>query len=85
MGNSALTGRRLANPPQTAISDHGRTCRTCPKEDDFEIIGREGVESKLRIKESLFIRRDKPGLKIQGTSVPLHLFKYNYCNDVSNW
>ena len=75
MGKSALTGRRLANPPQTAISDHGRTCRTCPKEEDFEIIGRETVESKLRIKESLFIRRDKPGLNIQGTSVPLKLFK----------
>ena len=75
MGRSALTGKSLGKPPQTAISDHARTCGTHPDEDDFVIIGRETSELKLRIKESLFIRRDKPGLNLQGTSVPLQLFK----------
>jgi hypothetical protein len=75
MGRSALTGKSLGKPPQTAISDHARTCGTYPDEDDFVIIGREASELKLRIKESLFIRRDKPGLNLQGTSVPLQLFK----------
>ena len=75
MGKSALTGRLLANPPQTAISQHRRRCQSSIEEGDFEIIGRDSTESKLRIKESLFIRRDKPGLNIQGTSVQLQLFK----------
>ena len=81
MGKSALTGRLLANPPQTAISQHRRRCQSSIEEGDFEIIGRDSTESKLRIKESLFIRRDKPGLNIQGTSVQLQLFKWNFNDD----
>ena len=75
MGRSALTEKKLANPPPTAISEHGRLCQTTPETSDFTIIGRESVESKLKIKESLFIRRDKPGLNIQGKSLQLQLFK----------
>ena len=59
MGRSALTGKPLACPPPTAISEHTKTCVSTPMMDDFEIIGREGSDQLLRVKESLFIHRDR--------------------------
>ena len=75
MGKSALTGKPLACPPPTAISEHTKTCGATPTTDDFVIIGREGCEQLLRVKESLFIHRDRPVLNIQGQSIKLNLFK----------
>ena len=75
LGRSALTGKALSSPPVTAISQHVKTCRTEPKEDDFTILGSERNEELLKIKESLFIHRDKPSINIQGQSVKLILFK----------
>ena len=49
-------------------------CHTRVNTDDFKIIGRDNYDWHLEIKESLFIKRDKPSLNIQGTSFPLALF-----------
>ena len=76
MGRSALTGMPLTRPPPTAISEHVKSCGTAPEMSNFEIIGRESSsEVVLRIKESLFIHRDRPSLNIQGQSIKLNLFK----------
>ena len=76
MGISALTGKRMATPVHTAISEHNITCRAKIQWKDFTIIGRDNMsEINLRIKESLFCRRDRPQLNIQGSSIPLELFR----------
>jgi hypothetical protein len=75
MGISALTGKIMATPMRTAVSDHNIICRAKMQWKDFTIIGRENEsELNLRIKESLFCRRDRPRLNIQGSSIPLELF-----------
>ena len=76
MGVSPLTGKAMANPRPSAITDHLKNCRYTIKLDDFKIIGRDLTsESNLEVKESLFIHRHKPNINIQGSSVPLLLFK----------
>ena len=50
------------------------TCNTVVSNDNFEIIGRDSVDYYLKIKESLFIKKEKPTLNIQGKSFPLALF-----------
>ena len=64
MGKSALTGRLLANPLYTAISEYRQRSQSPFEESDFEIIGRDSTESKLRTKENRFISSDKSGLNI---------------------
>ena len=76
MGISALTGKALKGQNQTSVKDHLNVCKCNITFEDFEILGRDTTnEFNLRIKESLFISRDKPTLNIQGGSIPLDLFK----------
>ncbi len=65
----------------SAIFMHSRTCCNgdvlCPVSlDDFTVIGRAESDFLLRIKESLFINKFKPGINRQGAvhSLPLSLF-----------
>jgi hypothetical protein len=75
MGKSALTGKSLSTPIPSTINEHSRQCKTKVTYDNFTIIGRDNSEISLRIKESLFIHRDRPNLNIQGQSIKLNLFK----------
>ena len=76
LGISALTGQPLKGQNPTTVSDHTKKCKCKISLNDFEILGRDSTtEYNRRIKESLFIHRDRPTLNIQGSSVPLHLFK----------
>ena len=74
MGISALTGKPVRGQIRTAVKDHLIQCRAKAVYEDFEILGKDMIEKKRRIKESLFIHRDKPNINIQGSSIPLLLF-----------
>jgi len=74
MGISGLTGKEMKSKKDSAIRDHLLTCDGVITHDSFVIIGREADLIARRVKESLFIR-DKPSLNVQGTSIPLKLFK----------
>ena len=67
----------MAGQNRTAIKDHLNSCEgNSSSLDDFEILGRDtSSEFNLRIKESLFINRGNPNLNIQGSYIPLDLFK----------
>ena len=75
MGISALTKKPLKGKNSTTVNDHAKQCKSEISLDDFCILGRENSnKTNLRIKESLFIHRDKPEINIQGNSIPLALF-----------
>ena len=75
MGISGLTGKEMKSKKDSAIRDHLLTCDGVITHDSFVIIGREADLIARRVKESLFIHRDEPSLNVQGTSIPLKLFK----------
>ena len=75
MGISGLTGKEMKSKKDSAIRDQLLTCDGVITHDSFVIIGREADLIARRVKESLFIHRDEPSLNIQGTSIPLKLFK----------
>ena len=76
MGVSALTGKELSCKKPSHIRDHLKHCRTTITKDCFEVIGYDSTtRTNLRIKESLFIHRDKPSINVQGASIPLKLFR----------
>ena len=60
---------------ESPTQDHLKHCHAIITHDCFEIIGREQSKIARRVKESLFIHRDKPTLNIQGTSIPLTLIQ----------
>lgn len=73
-GVSPLTGKKVKGQLSTTVRDHMLECDTIVCSNDFKVIGRDNIDSHLRIKESLFIKKEKPNLNIQGKSVPLALF-----------
>ena len=73
-GVSPLTGKKLKGQKSTTVRDHMLECDTIVCSDDFKVIGRDNIDYHLRIKESLFIKKEIPNLNIQGKSVPLALF-----------
>ena len=75
MGISGLTGKEMKSKKDSAIRDHLLTCDGVITHDSLVIIGREADLIAQRVKESLFIHRDEPSLNVQGTSIPLKLFK----------
>ena len=76
MGISALTGKVLKGQNITSVRDHIKKCKCNVSLTDFTVLCRDNIsEHNLRIKESLFVQREKPNLNIQGTSIPLVLFK----------
>ena len=75
MGISTLTGKPLKGQNSTTVNDHAKQCKSETSLDDFCLLGRDNSsKTNLRIKESLFIHRDKPEINIQGNSIPLALF-----------
>ena len=76
MGISALTGNSSKTKVDSHIRNHLLQCQSTITKDCFKIIGSDNTsEINLKIKESLFIHRDKPSINVQKTSFPLWLFK----------
>ena len=73
-GRSPLTGKVIHGQCSTPVREHMLSCDTTVAFSDFSILSRDDNSKALRIKESLFIRRDCPTLNIQGQSYPLKLF-----------
>ena len=63
MGISNLTGKRLKNVKQSAISDHLLQCNCAIRFDYFSILATDCNKFKLLLRESLFIIREEPSLK----------------------
>ena len=74
MGISNLTGKRLKNVKQSAISDHLLQCNCAINFDDFSILATDCNKFKLLLRESLLIKCDKPILNRTIKSFPLELF-----------
>ena len=74
MGISNLTGKRIKNAKELAISDHLLQCDSAITFDDFDILASDSNKFKLLIKESLLIKRDKPVLNRTTKSFLLDLF-----------
>ena len=74
MGISNLTGKRLKNVKQSAISDHLLQCNCALNFDDFSILATDCNKFKLLLRESLLIKRDKPILNRTVKLFPLELF-----------
>ena len=73
VGISWRTGSKIVGV-QTEIKDHTKTCAYTPTLDDFKIISKDNDSLKLRIKESLYIKKDRTNLNKNVYSTPLYLF-----------
>ena len=87
MGISNLTGTRLKNVKQSAISDHLLECSCTINFGHFDILAAESNKFKLLLREILLIKRDKPILNMTKNSFPLAcliemaaLFLLFYCH-----
>ena len=74
MGISNLTGKRVKNVKESAVSDHLLQCDCAIDFDNFDILANDTNSFRLLIKESLLIKRDKPVLNRTVKSFPLKLF-----------
>ena len=70
---SSLTGKRLKNLKQSAISGHLLDCNCAINFDDFRILATDYNKFKLLLRESLLMKRDKPILNRTIKSFPLEL------------
>ena len=73
-GISPPTGKRLKGTWSTSVRDHMLDCNHIVAWDDFKVLGRESNHWLLEIKESLFIKRDRPSLNKNIYSQELFLF-----------
>lgn len=73
LGLSWRTGGKIVGV-ETEIKQHLRECKSTCSIDNFKVIGQDNKTMNLRIKESLFIKRDKPNLNKNVFSTPLYLF-----------
>ena len=69
-----LTGKRLRNVKQSAISDHLLYCSCALNLDDFSILATNCNKFKMLLRESLLIKREKSILNRTIKSFPLELF-----------
>ena len=74
LGMTPLTGKRVKNPKKSTIFDHILLSGHDASFEDFTILLKENNRFKLRLKESLLIRRDKPELNRGIYSYLLELF-----------
>ena len=77
LGISALTGKPVCSPAQSAVFDHVLSCSELddrPSTDSFSVIASAAGDFQLKIKESLLIARDRPCLNDKISSLPLYLF-----------
>ena len=75
-GVSPRTGKHLKGTLSTSMKDHMLDCNHIVVWDDFEVLGRESNHWLLEIKESLFIKRDRPSLNKNIYSQELFLFSF---------
>ena len=73
-GVSPGTGKHLKGTLSTAVRDHMLDCNHIVTWDDFKVLGTESNHWLLEIKESLFIKRDRPWLNKNIYSQELFLF-----------
>ena len=71
MGISNLTGKRLKNVKQSAISDHLLQCNYVISFDDFSILAMDCNKFRFLLRVSLLIKHDKPILSSTIKSFPL--------------
>ena len=74
MGISNLTGKRLKNIKDSAVSDHLLQCNCAIDFDPFDILATDVSKFNLLVKESLLIKHDNPVLNRTTKSFPLELF-----------
>ena len=74
VGTSNLTGKRIKNAKELAISDHLLQCDSPITFADFDILASDSNKFKSPLKESLLIKRDKPVLNRTTKPFPLDLF-----------
>ena len=73
MGISNLTSKRVKNVKDVlAVSDHLLECNCAIDFHQFDVLTSDANSFRLLIKESLLIKRDKPGRTVK--SFPLKLF-----------
>ena len=73
-GVSPQTGKIVKGTLSTSIHDHMLECNHTVTWDDFKVLARELNHWLLEIKESSFIKRDKPSLNKNIYSQELFLF-----------
>ena len=73
-GISNLTGKRVKNVKESAISDHLLQCNCAIDFDHFHVLASDTNTFRLLIKESLLIKHDKPVLNSTVKLFPMKLF-----------
>ena len=74
LGSSYRTGQPLLKPLQSSIRDHCHlTCKCKFNSSDFHILYKGNYLDEIRIAESLYIKRLKPELNSEASSVHLRL------------
>ena len=73
MGVSNLTGKRLKNIKDSAVSDHLLQCNCTIDFDHFDILATDISKFNILVKEILLIKRDNPALNRRTKSSPLEL------------
>ena len=71
---SPRTGKHLKGTLPTSVRDQMLDCNHMVTWDDFKVLGRESNHWLLEIKETLFIKRDKPSFNKNIYSQELFLF-----------
>ena len=61
-GVSPITGKPVQSTLSTSVRDHMLVCDHKVEHKDFKFLGNESSKYLLELKESLFIKRDKPSL-----------------------
>ena len=74
MGTSNLTGKRVKNVKESAVSDHLFQCDCTIDFDHFDILASDTNSFRLLVKESFIIKHDKPVLNSTVQSFLLKLF-----------
>ena len=67
------TGKQIVGV-KTEIKEHSKTCNSIPSLKDFKIISNDDNTLRLKIKESLYIKKDLTNLNKNVYSTPLFLF-----------
>ena len=82
-GVSPRTGKHLKGTLSTSVRDHMLDCNHVVAWDDFKVLGRESNHWLLEIKESLFIKRDRPSLNKNFT--PRNFFYFSFMMSIINF
>ena len=74
MGVFNLTGKRLQNIKDSAVSDHSLHCNCTIDVDHFDILATDVSKFNFLVKETLLIKPDNPFLNRTTKSFRLELF-----------